>query len=90
MALPELQDRGLSLCQDADSAHTSKETTKWAKDNDLNLITLPGVSPDLSICETIARGLKQEFYKRRYTTEKAAMARFKQVFKEIDEKKVQY
>ena len=55
-ALPELQDQGLWLCQDANSTHTSKETTKWARDNDLNLITLPGVSPDLSICETIARG----------------------------------
>jgi hypothetical protein len=84
----ELHDQNLTLCQDADSAYTSKETLKWAVDNNIRLITLPGVSLDLSICETMARGLKKEFHAQRCTTEKAALARFKQVFEEMDEKKV--
>jgi hypothetical protein len=85
----ELLDRGLWLCQDADSAHTSKETFKWARDHDIRLISLPGVSPDFSICETMARGLKREFHARQCTTEKAALVRFKKIFEEMDEKKVQ-
>ncbi len=86
----DLLDRGLWLCQDADLAHASKETLKWARDNNINLITLPGVSPDLSILETMARPLKREFHQKRCTTEGAAMARFKQIFEqEMDQKKIQ-
>lgn len=46
--LPQLLDDfhrlGLTLCQDADSAHTSNGTMKWARENNLPMITLPGVS----------------------------------------------
>jgi hypothetical protein len=80
----DLQTRGLTLCQDADSAHTSKETAAWAKRNHLDLLTLPGVSPDLSILETLAHPIKRKFHAHRCTTEKAALARFEQIFeKEI-------
>ena len=85
----DLERDGLTFCQDADSAHTSKATLKYARDNGIKLITLPGVSPDLSICETMARPLKRAFHKRRCTTEKAALARFQQVFNEMDQGKVQ-
>ena len=67
--LPLLQDdlekKGLTLCQDADSAHTSKATLKYARENGIGLITLLGVSLDLSIWETMARPLKRAFHKRR-------------------------
>jgi hypothetical protein len=53
----ELQVQGLTLYQDADSAQDSKATLAWARKNDLRLITLPGVSPDLSILETMAHPL---------------------------------
>jgi hypothetical protein len=37
----------------------------------------------------MARGLKKAFHARRYIIEKAAMARFKQIFEEMDQEKVQ-
>ena len=76
----DLEREGLTLCQDADSAHTSKATLKYAEDSSIKLITLPKVSPDFSICETMARPLKRKFHARRCTTEKAALARFKHIF----------
>ena len=33
--------QGLTLCQDADSAHSSRATLTWAKHNDFPLLTLP-------------------------------------------------
>lgn len=91
--LPTVQDdlikEGLTLCQDADSAHTSKATAKYAREQGITLLTLPGVSPDLSICETMANSLKRAFHARRCTTEKAALARFQLVFNQMDQKKVQ-
>jgi hypothetical protein len=89
--LEELKEQGLTLCQDADSAHTSKSTIAWAKKNDLPLITLPGVSPDFSILESMAHPLKQQFHAKQCTTEKASLARFTQIFeKEMDQKKIQF
>jgi hypothetical protein len=85
----ELLDQVLTLCQDHDLAHNSKETLKWANDNNISLITLPGVSPDLSICETMARPLKRAFHARRGTTKKATLARFKGLFEQMDQGKVQ-
>jgi hypothetical protein len=84
----DLEREGLTLCQDADSAYTSKATLKYACENRINLITLLGVSLDLSICETMAQPLKRAFYARRRTTEKAALARFEKVFDKIDQGKV--
>jgi DDE superfamily endonuclease len=84
----ELKRDGLTLCQDADSAHTSKATLKYANENGIKLLTLPGVSPDFSIAETMAQLLKRAFHKRRCASEKAALARFRQVFNEIDQGKV--
>jgi transposase len=80
--MPELQAQGLTLCQDADSAHTSKATLTWAKKNNISLLTLPGVSPDLSILETLAHPLKRKFYSKRCTTNGAALSRFTKIFKE--------
>lgn len=86
----ELSDRGLTLVQDADSAHKSSATLNWIERNSMSVITLPGASPDFSILETIVLSLKRKFYTRRCATEKAALARFTQIFeKEFDQKKVQ-
>jgi hypothetical protein len=50
------------------------------------LITLPGVSPDLSIMRSIANLLKRKFYTKRYIIEKAALVYFLKVFdQEIDQ-----
>jgi hypothetical protein len=40
------------------------------------LITLPRVSPDLSIIESIANPLKKGFYSKKNTIEKKALAWF--------------
>jgi hypothetical protein len=85
----DLEREELTLCQDADSVHKSKGTLKYVQDNGIRLLTLPGVSPDFSICETMAQPLKRAFYARRVTTEKAALARFERLFKEMDQGKVQ-
>jgi hypothetical protein len=92
--LPSIKDdllrQGLTLCQDADSAHKSKGTTQWCKENHIDLITLPGVSPDLSILETMAHPVKKKFHARRCTTEKAAIARFHRIWtNEIDQEQIQ-
>ena len=78
----ELRDCGLTLIEDADSAHKSAKTKAWAKANDLSLLTLPGVSPDFSILESMARPLKKKFHAKRCTTEAASKARFTQIFEE--------
>lgn len=89
--LKDFQDQGLTLCQDADSAHTSKTTIAWAKKHGLPLLTLPGVSPDLSILESLAHPLKKAFHSRRCASEKAGLARFTQIFEEeLDQKSIQY
>ena len=85
----DLRREDLTLCQDADSAHTSKATLKYAREEGIKLLTLPGVSPDLSICETMANPLKRAFHSRRCASEKAALAWFQQVFDEMDQLKVQ-
>jgi hypothetical protein len=86
MIKKELQDRGLTLYQDADSAHKSQATLTWAKENDIPLITLPGVSPDLSILETMAHPLKKKFHAKWCTTQRGSLARFIRIFKhEMDQ-----
>jgi hypothetical protein len=88
--LQDLKDRGLTLCQDADSAHTAKATEAWAEKNGLNLITLPGVSPDFSILESMAHPLKRKFHSRRCASEKAGLARFIRIFEEeMDQNTIQ-
>ncbi len=84
----DLKREGLTLYQDADSAHTSKATTKYARENNIKLMTLPGVSPDFSIAETMARPMKRAFHARRVASEQAAIARFMQLFNEIEQEKV--
>lgn len=76
---PELCARGLTLCQDADSAHKSQGTANWAKKYNVSLLTLPGVSPDLSILETIANPCKRKFHSKRTVSHEAGVARFKEV-----------
>jgi hypothetical protein len=92
--LPIIKDElliySLTLYQDANSVHTSKKTLKWVKEYGILLLTLPGVSPDLSICETIANPLKRAFYGRRSATEKQAKERFMQVFEEMDQETINY
>jgi hypothetical protein len=53
----------------------------------LTLITLPGVSPDFSIFESLAFPIKKKFDARRYATEKAGLAHIKQISdEELDQK----
>jgi hypothetical protein len=85
----DLWSKGLTLCQDADSAHTSKATEAFCRKNHIDFITLPGVSPDFSIFETLAQGLKKKFHARRCTTVSAAKARFERIWiEELDQNKV--
>jgi transposase InsO family protein len=60
--LPDLQ--GIILYQDKDSAYNSKAITNWAKKNGLDLLILPGKSPDFSIIESIANPVKKLFHSR--------------------------
>jgi hypothetical protein len=86
----DLQSQGLTLCQDADSAYVSRGTIAWAKKNSFPLISLPGVSPDFSILESMAHPLKKKFHTQRCTTEKASLARFIRIFEhEMDQKTIQ-
>jgi hypothetical protein len=83
--IDDLKDRGLSLCQDADSAHTNKLATDQMKANNLPFIILPSVSPDFSILESLAHPVKRTFYAIQSALNKAALARFNQVFiEELD------
>ena len=52
------------------------------KANGLPFITLPGVSPDFSILESLAHPVKRAFHAVRSASDKAALARFNQVFME--------
>jgi len=87
--LDDFKDLGLTLGQDADSAHNSAATKAWAKKHGLPLITLPGLSPGFFIMESMAGELKK-FHARRCTTEKAALDRFTRIFnEEMDQGKIQ-
>ncbi len=87
--LQELQDQGLTLCQDADSVHKSQVTTAWAKKHGLSLLTLPGFPPDFSILELLTYPLKKAFHAERCTTEKASLTRFTRIHNsELDQKMV--
>ena len=70
---------GMTLCQDKDSAHNSKAVTAWAKEQGINLLILPGKSPDFSIMESMAHSIKRSFYSRRTASESAALAQFTKV-----------
>lgn len=86
----ELKEHGLTLCQDADSAHDSIATREWAKKHDFPLLTLPGVSPDFSVLESMAHPLKRLFHSKRCASEKAGVARFIKIFKEeMDQNTIQ-
>jgi hypothetical protein len=72
--LPDLQKNGLTLIQDTGSAYKNQATIGWAAKHHLPLITLHGVSPNLSIMESMARPLKRKFHSRRSATESSALA----------------
>jgi hypothetical protein len=89
--LKDFKERGLTLCQDADSAYISEVTKAWAEEHNLPLLTLPGVSPDFFILELMAYPLKRLFHSKRSASEKDALLHFTQVFKkEIDQKTIQH
>ena len=63
----------------------------WAKQNSLSLITVPGVSPDFSILESIAHPLKKKFRVKCIIIEKVGLAHFTQIFKkEMDQGTIQH
>ena len=76
----DLRRLDLTLYQDSDFSHGSYIVKAWAIKHSLILLNLPHLSPDLSIQESIANGLKKDFEKERVTTERAAMARFTTLF----------
>ena len=54
------------------------------------VLSLPSVSPDLSIFESTASSLNKQFYAKRYTSEEAALKRFMRIFvKDMDQKMIQ-
>jgi len=86
----ELWEHNLNLYHDADSIYISRAIKKYYSDNQIPLITLPGVSPDFSILESMAHPIKRKFYAKRYATEKAVIARFQHLFEEeMDQKAIQ-
>jgi hypothetical protein len=60
----DLKDRGITLCQDADSVYTSKLTQEWVEEHGFSMMTLRGKSPDFSILESMAASLKRRFHYR--------------------------
>ena len=82
----EWQRQGLTLVQDADSAHTASRVKSWYKKNAFPYITLPGKSPDFSILETMASIYKRKFHARSSTTTIQGLARFEEIFyKEVNQ-----
>jgi hypothetical protein len=61
----DLKREDFTLCQDADLAHGSKATLKYACKQGIKLLTLPSVSLDLLIAKTLAYPLKRVFYAKR-------------------------
>ena len=89
--LPELQQRDLILCQDADSAHTSKATTRWTEQHGMKLLALPGVSPDMSILELLAHPVKKLFHEQYCSFQQAAYVRFIELWDEkVDQQQIQH
>jgi hypothetical protein len=71
--------------------YLSEGTKAWAEEHNLPLLTLPGVSPDFSILESMAHPLKRLFHSKRTASEKGALSRFTQIFeKEMDQKTTQH
>jgi len=88
--LEDLHYHNLTLCQDMDSAHDSKLVKAWCKQYCLPVLTLPGVSPDVSILESLAHPLKLAFHGTRCVSEVAGLNRFRRIFEEeLDQSKIQ-
>jgi transposase InsO family protein len=88
--IDDFKAQDLTLYQDHDSAHCSKETTTWCEKNGLKVITGPGCSPDFSIMETMAQSLKKQFHSKGCVTEKSGFKRFEQLFNhEMSQDKIQ-
>ncbi|TVY89446.1 hypothetical protein LAWI1_G004083, partial [Lachnellula willkommii] len=84
------QARGLTLVQDADLAHSSKKVAEWARQHKMRILTLPGVSPDLSIIETMANTVKRLFHSKKCSIEEGAMSWFMEVWdQEMDQNTIQ-
>ncbi|KAH7418803.1 hypothetical protein BKA64DRAFT_564688, partial [Cadophora sp. MPI-SDFR-AT-0126] len=86
----DFRSQGLILIHDSDSAHLSKETDNWVKANNLRVLTLPGVSPDFSVFESLAAPLKKRFHAIRSASYEGALKRFHKVFmRDIPQESVQ-
>lgn len=89
--LDDFCSQGLTLCYDADSAHLSSATKAWVKENNLKVLPLLGVLPNISIFESTAQSLKRRFYRIACASEAAAVRRFEKVFlKEMSQEIIQH
>jgi hypothetical protein len=85
----KLKEQGLTLCQDTDLAYKARATLRWAKEHDLPLLTLPSVSLDFSILESLAAPCKRKFHAICCASEKAGLAHFTKIFEEeIDQESI--
>ena len=84
----QILGKGLVLWQDCDSAHISQKVLNWMERNGMDYINSSPKSPDLSIMETWVGPLRRKFTRTRIATAEAGKKRFYQVFKELDQEKI--
>ena len=64
-------------------------TIKWARDYDLNLLILPGSSPNLLIMESLAHSVKKKFHTIRVKTKEEALEHFTDIWdNQLDQEQI--
>jgi hypothetical protein len=87
--LKKFNTERITLCQDADSVYRLRATIKWAKDYDLDLLTLPGSSPDLLIMESLAHPIKKKFHTIRVKSKEEALGHFTDIWdNQVDQEQI--
>ena len=81
--------KGITLYQDADSAHKLRESLAQAKEWDLKLLILPGLLLDLLIIESLAYLIKKKFYLKRVEEKDIVLERFIDIWEnQVDQEKI--
>jgi hypothetical protein len=86
--ITDFRESSLTLYEDQDSAHTSYETGKLHKRNDLDVITCSPKSPDMSVMEIWTKSLKGSFYSRHSWSETPGPKRIEIIFEKLDQDKI--